>query len=137
MISIAKENVRFEVELDKRARVFFERFPARMEKAKREVVEAAGMAWADETKSITREENHIDTGLYINSIGYSTGSPSDPQWEVSKRGGATQLVAGTGSSVTYAAALEKRYALMARGLDRAKPRMQKVVDAVIKKNLEL
>lgn len=134
---MAKEDVKFEVELDKRAKDFFMRFPARMDKVKDQVVEAAGKVWADETKAITREENHIDTGLYINSIGYSTGSPSDPQWEKSKRGSVTQLVAGTGSSVTYAAALEKRYALMARGLDRGKPRMQTVIQGIVKKNLEI
>lgn len=132
-----KQNVRFEVTLDKRARAYFTRFPARLEQTKKEVVETAGKIWADETKAITREENHIDTGLYINSIGYSTGSPADPQWDVKKRGSVTELTAGTGSSVTYAAALEKRYALMARGLDRAKPRMQKVVQTVIERNLEL
>lgn len=132
-----KEDVRFEVELDKRAIDFFNRFPAKMEKAKREIVEANGMIWADETKAITRAEDHIDTGLYINSIGYSTGSPSDPQWDISKRGAVTQLVAGTGSSVTYAGALEKRYALMARGLDRAKPRMEKNIKSIVTRNLQI
>lgn len=134
---MAKQDVRFEVTLDKRAATFFTRFPARLEQTKKEVVETAGKIWADETKAITREENHIDTSLYINSIGYATGSPSDPQWDLKNRGGKTELTAGTGSSVTYAAALEKRYGLMARGLDRATPRIKKVVETVINRNLEL
>lgn len=134
---MAKENLKIMIELDKQAERYFNSFPTKLVKARKEVVETAGKIWADETKSITREEDHIDTGLYVNSIGYATGSPNDPQWDLKESGSKTVLTAGTGSSVSYAAALETRYNLMARGLDRAKPRFEKVLGNVVKKNLEL
>lgn len=134
---MAKTGVRIQIELDKQAERYFNSFPTKLVKARKEVVETAGKIWADETKSITREEDHIDTGLYINSIGYSTGSPSDPQWNVKESKSKTTLTAGTGSSVSYAAALETRYNLMARGLDRAKPRFERVLGNVVQRNLEL
>ena len=134
---MAKEDVKFEVELDKRAKDFFMRFPARMDKVKDQVVEAAGKIWADETKEITTQEDHIDTGLYVNSIGYSTGSPSDPKWDLSENENGTKLTVGVGSSVDYAEVLEKRYNLMARGLDRSKGRIESQIGHVIKRNLDL
>lgn len=134
---MAKTGVRIQIEIDKRAESYFKTFPNKLVKARKEVVETAGKIWADETKSITREENHIDTGLYVNSIGYSSGSPSDPQWDLKEGGSKTTLTAGTGSSVSYAVFLEGRFNLMARGLDRAKPRFEKVLGNVVKRNLEL
>lgn len=122
---------------------------AQMKEARRRAVEAAGMVWADETKEITREDNHIETSLYINSIGYVTDFPHDPNdqkgkrhateadviHEIAEEEGKTTL--SIGSAVSYAEHLEKRYNLMARGLDRAEPRMKRVADVQIQRTLGL
>ena len=42
--------------------------PDKLREAREAAVTAAGMVWADETKELTRRENHIDTSLYVNSI---------------------------------------------------------------------
>lgn len=121
--------------------------PEKLKEARKNAVTAAGMVWADETKEITREENHIDTSLYINSIGYVTTFPetnksgdgkkiaseSDVIYELEED--SNQSTLHIGSAVKYAEALEKRYGLMARGLDRAKPRMEQVSDYQVKKTL--
>lgn len=123
--------------------------PEKLKEARRKAVEAAGMVWADETKELTREEDHIDTSLYINSIGYVSTIPqgnksgregrqatqADVIHEIEEGENETSLKIG--SSVIYAGSLEKRFALMARGLDRAKPRMERVSDYQIKKTLGL
>ena len=98
-------------------------------------MEAAGMAWADEAKQITRDEDHIDTGLYINSIAVSTGSPSQPIWELQEGANTTTLTAG--ADVEYAESLEKRYSIFARGLDVGKTRMQRVAETQVKNTLGL
>lgn len=129
-------DVRVEVKLDKRLLNWFEtQAPQRLKTAKKNAVEAAGMVWADESKEITRAEDHIDTSLYINSIGYSTGSPSSPLHELTEERSKTTLK--TGADISYAAALEKRYAIMARGLDRSHDRIQTVATTQVKRALGL
>lgn len=112
-----------------------------MRKAREKAVEAAGMVWADETKEIVRQDDHIDTGLYVNSIGYVTGFGSVQAAEddvvnelVSNRDTTTLKI---GSAVSYAPVLEKRYNLMARGLDRGQDRMNRVADHQIKSILKI
>lgn len=112
-----------------------------MREAREKAVEAAGMVWADETKEVVRDDNHIDTGLYVNSIGYITqfgrvrATEDDVVNEISSDRDMTTLKIG--SAVAYAAPLEKKYNLMARGLDRAQDRMQQVADHQLKTRLGL
>lgn len=121
---------------------------AKLNQAKKKAVEAMGMVWADETKELTRNEDHVDTSLYINSIGYVThthatnksgkGGRSATRADVIydlKDGDKTTLIIG--SNVQYAEKLEKRFSLMARGLDRAEPRMKNVAETQIKRALDL
>lgn len=130
-------NLRFRINLSPGAKSYFNTFPNKLKQARKEVVEVSGKIWADETKEITTQEDHIDTSLYVNSIGYSTGSPSDPKWDLSESDDTTKLSVGVGSSVDYAESLEKRYNLMARGLDRSKNRMKTQIERVIRRNLQL
>lgn len=119
----------------------------KMRVARRRAVEAAGMVWADETKEVVREDDHIDTSLYINSIGYLTDIAHDSSSEKGKVQATegdvineiteeeNRTILKIGSAVSYAEILEKRYNLMARGLDRAEPRMNLVADTQIKRSL--
>lgn len=121
--------------------------PKKLREARKAAVTAAGMVWADETKDLTREEDHIDTSLYINSIGYVTNFPdTNKSGQGSRQATETDVIneleedsnstiLHIGSAVEYADDLEKRFALMARGLDRAKPRMEQVSDYQVKKTL--
>lgn len=130
------DGIRMRVTLDPRAIRFFQReAPAKLSEARKRAVEAAAMAWADEAKSITRAEDHIDTGFYINSIAVSTGSPSSPIWDMQESRDKTVLRAG--ADVEYAEVLEKRYAIFARALDVAQPRMQRVAETQVKNTLGL
>ncbi|MGI2329654.1 hypothetical protein [Planococcus sp. YIM B11945] len=142
-----KSGMNFKVNLDPSLK---ERFSdAQLKEARKRAVEAAGMVWADETKEVTREDDHIDTSLYINSIGYVTNFAADPNSEKgSKQATESDVIhelieeedrttLQIGSAVSYAEFLEKRYNLMARGLDRAEPRMKLVADAQIKRTLGL
>jgi len=112
-----------------------------MKKAREKAIEAAGMVWADETKEIVREDNHIDTGLFVNSIGYITiggtvqATENDVVNEMTSDRDTTTLKIG--SAVVYAAPLEKRYNLMARGLDRAQASMKQVAHYQLKQGLGL
>ncbi|MGP4063089.1 hypothetical protein [Halobacillus sp. H74] len=135
---MAKGSLKVDITLDSRARNFFDNAPEKLAEARKNVVEACGMVWADEAKKITRNENHVDTSLYVNSIGYVTGSPasqSDVINELNESGAETTLK--TGSAVEYAASLEKRYGIMARGLDVSEGRMNTVAKAQVKKALNL
>lgn len=108
----------------------------RLLEARKNAVIAMGMVWADQAKSITRIDKHIITSLYINSIGYVTGSPAkseDVIHEVTVEQGRTTLTIG--SNVAYAAVLEKRYNIFARALDMATPRMQAVAQTQIERTL--
>lgn len=128
-------DISFDMKLDSRAKQFFQDAPQKLVEARKKAVEAMGMVWADTAKSITRSENHIDTGLYINSIGYSTGSPSNPLYDLQEGRNKTELK--TGANVEYAESLEKRYAIMARGLDTGKSRMTRVAETQVKNTLGL
>lgn len=110
--------------------------PEQLRQARKNAVTAMGMAWADQAKVITRAEGHIDTGLYINSIGYVTGNPAtsdDVLFEMYESGQLTRLEVG--SNVHYAESLEKRYNIFGNALDSAMPRMQSVAEFQIKKSL--
>lgn len=121
------------IEIDQRVLKFAN--PAVLKQARKKAVEAAGMVWADEAKSLTRREDHIDTGLYINSIGYATGDPNHPLYVLSEGSDQTELAIG--ANVAYAGALEKRYAIFARSLDTAKSRMERVAETQVKNTLGL
>lgn len=130
-------DVKFQINLDKDTFNFFQKeMPQKLKEARKKAVEAAGKVWADEAKRITRNDNHIVTGLYVNSIGYNTGSPAseaDVVNEITEDSTSTTLE--TGSNVAYAAVLEKRYNIMGRALDSSKNRMAKVAETQVKKTL--
>ena len=130
-------DVRMNIKIDRRALNYFEReMPHKLKEARKNMVEAAGKVWADEAKKITRNENHIVTGLYVNSIGYNTGSPAsegDVFHETKVSGTKTNLQ--TGSNVAYAGVLEKRYNIMAQALDQAEDRMGRVAETQAKRTL--
>lgn len=133
---MAKDGIKIQIKLDARALRFFQtEAPQKLNEARKKAVEAAGVAWADEAKGITRAEDHIDTGLYINSIGYSTGAPSNPLYELQE--GANQTTLKIGADVEYAEVLEKRYSIMARGLDVGQGRMRQVAETQVKNTLGL
>lgn len=127
----------FNLKIDKKTAKYFQKtMPHKLTEAKNRAVEAMGKVWADETKELTRNEGHIQTGLYVNSIGYNTGSPAsdgDVIHKIVDKNGKTILE--TGSNVAYAGYLEKKYNLMARGLDVSSERMQKVAKTQIKDTL--
>jgi Bacteriophage HK97-gp10, putative tail-component len=129
-------DIKFDIKLDSRAIRYFQKTaPERLQTAKRRAVEAAGIVWADEAKEITTNENHIDTGLYVNSIGYSTGSPSSPYQETIENGSKTTLKIG--ANVEYAGHLERRYGIFARAIDLGQSRMNKVAQTQVKNTLGL
>lgn len=133
---MARSNISFNMQIDAQAMRYFQHTaPQKLREARKKAVTAAGMAWADEAKRLTRSENHIDTGLYINSIGYATGEPNNPLYEMTESPGKTVLEIG--ADVAYAGSLEKRYALFARSLDTAQKRMKNVAQTQIKNVLEL
>jgi Bacteriophage HK97-gp10, putative tail-component len=112
------------------------RFPERLKEARERAVTAMGMTWADGAKRITRDDNHIDTGLYINSIGYNTGAPAsedDTIFELTHSGDETNLKIGSG--VHYAPYLEKRYNIFARALDTEHDNMMRVGRVQIERTL--
>lgn len=141
---MAKGDITFEVKMDKRTVDFFKKeAPEKLRLARRRAVEASGMVWADEAKQITRDDDHILTGLYINSIGYLTSVPgkepgreatqSDVIYELTEEQDRTVLAIGSG--VEYAAVLEGKYNIFARALDTAQDRMQKVAQIQIQTTL--
>lgn len=130
------DGMRINIEIDSRAYRFFEReAPRKLQEAKENAVEACGMVWADRAKQITTTEDHIDTGLYVNSIGYSTGSPSNPLYDMEK--GRNETVLKIGADVEYAIHLEKRYSIFARALDSSESRMKSVATTQVKRTLGL
>ena len=140
-----KDNLKFDINISQDLYEWAD--PRKLREARKNAVTAAGIVWADETKELTREEDHIDTSLYINSIGYVTNFPdtnksgqgsrqateADVINELEENPDSTVL--SIGSAVEYAPHLEKRYAIMHRGLDRATPRMNQVADYQVKKTL--
>lgn len=128
-------NIHFKV--DRRTLNYFQReMPHKLSDAKEKAVRAAGMVWADEAKEITTQDDHVDTGLYVNSIGYSTGSPASEAdvintlTEIGRR-----TILTIGSNVAYASHLEKHFNIMARALDASEDRIQQVAIAQIKTTL--
>lgn len=136
---MANSNMNFNFQMDSSILRSFD--DTQMRKAREKAVEAAGMVWADETKEIVQQDDHIDTGLFVNSIGYVTGfgdvraTDEDVVNELISDRDTTTLKIG--SAVSYAPILEKRYNLMARGLDRAQDRMNRVADHQIKTILKI
>lgn len=132
----SRDSIHFNFELDQRALRYFQRtMPDKLRQARKNAVHAAGMVWADEAKQITRDEGHIDTGLYVNSIGHATGSPNSPLYQLEE--GQNEAKLTIGADVRYAESLEKRYAIFARGLDVAESRMRTVAETQIKNTLGL
>lgn len=140
--------ININVRLDPQARQFARQIPGKLKEARQKAVEAAGMVWADEAKEVTQEDNHIDTSLYINSIGYLTNIPYTNKSGKGERNatevdvvhelteGETKTNLEIGSDVSYASHLENRYNIMARALDRAEPRMQQVAETQVRLILE-
>ncbi|MCQ2010547.1 HK97 gp10 family phage protein [Sporolactobacillus sp. STSJ-5] len=133
------DGMKFNMNIDKKTQRWFQKTaPQKLVSAKKKAVQAAGMAWADTAKEVTRNEGHIDTGLYVNSIGYKSGSPAtdaDVIHEIVDQNGKTIL--RIGSNVVYASSLEKRFNIMADALDQSKERMVKVSQEQIKRTLGL
>jgi hypothetical protein len=131
------DGMKFKLNIDKKTMRYFQKtMPGKFGTAKKKAVQAAGMVWADQAKEITRNEGHIDTGLYVNSIGYKSGSPTteaDVMNEIVDQHGKTVL--RIGSNVAYASHLEKRFNIMADALDQSKDRMNKVANEQIKRTL--
>lgn len=127
----------FEMNIDKTLNDYLKNAaPDQLKAARQKAVTAMGMVWADQAKTITRAEGHIDTGLYINSIGYVTGSPAtneDVFYEMYESAQLTRLYIG--SNVEYAEDLEKRYNIFGNALDTGMPRMQRVAETQVKKSL--
>ncbi|MED4392530.1 hypothetical protein P4699_20400 [Priestia aryabhattai] len=144
---MAKKNLKFDFKIDQSVKDQLS--PERLKEARRNAATAAAIAWADETKEIVREDDHIDTSLYINSIGYLTDIPAQDTTGKGSRTatqndvvhelieGADTTILLTGSGVSYAEILEKKYNIMARGLDRASERMDRVAQVQIQKTLDL
>lgn len=134
---MARDQLNMQITIDKRAMNFFQRqMPRKLEQAREKAVEAAGIVWADEAKDITRHDNHIDTGLYVNSIGYSSGSPASQSDVIHQlQSDRNETVLAIGSNVAYSSHLEKRYNIMARALDSSEKRMQTVAKDQIKRTL--
>lgn len=139
-------DMNFNLKIDKKTANYFKRtMPHKLTEAKNRAVEAMGKVWTDETKLLTRNEGHIQTGLYVNSIGELTNygptegneavpaTKNDVIHEIVDSGGKTILKIG--SNVAYAGYLEKKFNLMARGLDISSERMQKVAKTQIKETL--
>ncbi|MGG3745780.1 hypothetical protein ABET15_04220 [Heyndrickxia faecalis] len=139
-------DMKFNMKIDKKTANYFQKkMPHKLTEAKKRAVEAMGKVWADETKTLTRDEKHLRTGLYVNSIGTLTNIKPAPGYdavpatkddvvhEIVDSGGKTILKIG--SNVAYAGHLEKQYNLMARGLDISTERMKTVANTQIKETL--
>lgn len=136
---MADDMLKMNFTIDKKTERFFSKtMPDKLQKAKEKALEAMGMKWADTAKTITRDEGHVVTGLYVNSIGYSSGGPAtevDVVHEIVDQSGKTILKIG--SNVAYAETLEKRYNIFADALDQAQGDMVTVAKTQIKKTLGL
>lgn len=103
----------------------------KFQEVRENAVEAAGRVYADEAKKVTQAGGHIDTGFYINSIGFPTsysgpnGNRVGPRiHQMDNSGSVTTLRIGSG--VEYAIWLEKRYNIFAKSLNSAKSKMASV-----------
>lgn len=119
---------------------FFSCFGDKLDKARMDVVDAAGVVWADSAKLITQADQHIDTGAYVNSIGYATNFSGPNGSEVGKvihdvQDEKTSTILTLGSGVDYAESLEKKFNIFARALDESQDDITKVSTAIVKKTL--
>lgn len=145
---MAKSDITFQVQMDKKTVDYFKQTaPEKLQLARKRAVDAAGIVWADTAKEITRDDNHIDTSLYINSIGHLTDIPptnksgkpgrkateADVTYEIEESTDKTILTIG--SAVSYAAHLEKKYNIMARALDTGQGRMKELAEIQIQQTL--
>ncbi|MDA1758329.1 hypothetical protein PDK30_25875 [Bacillus cereus] len=108
---------------------------AQLKKARKVAVEAARKPFANEAKRITADEDHVDSSRFINSISERTDFPAvnkTGRGKISPSDGdivniltetrdTTNLE--TGTAVDYAHHVERRYNIIARGLDNAEPDM--------------
>lgn len=124
---------------DKKAQKFFAEIDKKMPLARQTAVDVMGRVWSDEAKLITQADNHIDTGAYVNSIGYDSEIPGKDGTiqkgkilhDLSEKTTETTLLVG--SDVKYASPLEKRYNIMARALDSSQDEMIKQGTNAVKK----
>jgi hypothetical protein len=133
-------NVNISPELRKR----FNKVPGHLQKVRKAAVEAAGDVFINNTKQMVQAEDHVDTALFINSIGklsdypavYKTGrrgraaTASDVIYQLEETNSKTRL--SVGSRVPYAGILEAKYNMFARSADQSMDGMVKAVDRVIK-----
>lgn len=126
--------------LDREAENFLKNLESKLPEAREKALEAAGIAWADEAKMIARRDQHIETGTYVNSIGYVTdfsgpkgAEAGTPIHEITLEGEKTNLEIG--SAVVYAGSLEKQFNIMGAALDSSLERMQTVANEQIKRVL--
>lgn len=138
------KSISMHIKIDKKALDYFKReAPEKLREARKNAVTAAGMVWADTAKEITRDEDHIVTGLYINSIGYLTNIPGKEDGQLATEAEVihelteeqTRTTLNIGSDVAYAGYLEKKFNIMARALDDAEDRIKSVVNTQVKKTL--
>lgn len=112
------------LKMDEKLTKFVRSYPKYFDEARDLALEAMAKRWVDGSREITSAEGHIDTGSYINSIGYAGHTPQkngEPGFvgelinRKEKDGSEEHLMIGSG--VDYAKKLEKRYSIMARALD--------------------
>lgn len=119
------------------AKIFLDRnkVNSMLKEARVNAVEAAMYPFADEAKRLVRDEDHVDTSRYINSIGYRTDFPEtnksgkgrilpsddDIIHELTETPDKTILESGT--AVPYSIYNEGRYNILARALDNAEAEM--------------
>lgn len=133
-----KKNIGFA--FDSKAREFMKGFESKLEEGRENATEAMGMVWADEAKMITLNERHVDTSAYVNSIGYETGFSGKEGTVVGEvihdmKSEQNKTILNVGSGVAYAAALEKKYSILARALDNSIEDMNEVGAAQVRKAL--
>lgn len=126
---------------DEEARKWMNNLEKNVQKASNDAVEAMGMVWSDNAKLMTRNDQHIDTGAYVNSIAYATSFPGkDGGFAVGavineKKALHMMEQITLGSGVSYAVYLEKRYNIFARSLDASMAEMKRVGIEVFKRSL--
>nr|WP_088325953.1 hypothetical protein [Bacillus cereus] len=116
-----------------------------LKEARVNAVEAAMYPFANEAKRLVRDEDHVDTSRYINSIGYRTDYP-----EVNKSGKgrilpsdedivhvltetADKTILESGTAVPYSIYNEGRYNILARAMDNAEGDMHEAGIAEVHK----
>lgn len=119
------------------------KIPGALDQMKQNAVEAAADVFIMNTKEMVQREDHVDTALFINSIGklsdypgvYKTGrrgraaTAFDVVYNLNKEGGKVTLEVGT--NVPYAGILERRFSIFARSADQSMQGMNKAVSRVL------